>query len=152
MMSTDQSFVPDFARVENDALAGQLLASFWQPIALSQNYVAGKARRIKILGTHYTLYRGADGHMRLVQDRCPHRGTSLAYGWVEGDSIRCRYHGWKFDGSGQGEDFPAETATYAANICLKTYRSEEHTSELKSLMRIWYASFCLNKKNKNPNY
>src|SRR3546814_9522900 len=77
MMSTDQSFVPDFARVENDALAGQLLASFWQPIALSQNYVAGKARRIKILGTHYTLYRGADGHMRLVQDRCPHRGTSL---------------------------------------------------------------------------
>src|SRR3546814_365514 len=83
MMSTDQSFVPDFARVENDALAGQLLASFWQPIALSQNYVAGKARRIKILGTHYTLYRGADGHMRLVQDRCPHRGTSLAYGWVE---------------------------------------------------------------------
>src|SRR3546814_2136520 len=91
MMSTDQSFVSDFARVENDALAGQLLASFWQPIALSQNYVAGKARRIKILGTHYTLYRGADGHMRLVQDRCPHRGTSLAYGWVEGDSIRCRY-------------------------------------------------------------
>src|SRR3546814_10395147 len=84
MMSTDQSFVPDFARVENDALAGQLLASFWQPIALSQNYVAGKARRIKILGTQYTLYRGADGHMRLVQDRCPHRGTSLAYGWDEG--------------------------------------------------------------------
>src|SRR3546814_5716428 len=80
--------------------------------------------------------------MRLVQDRCPHRGTSLAYGWVEGDSIRCRYHGWKFDGSGQGEDFPAETATYAANI-----RSEEHTSELQSLMRISYAVFCLKKTN-----
>src|SRR3546814_10832825 len=28
-------------------------------------------------------------------------------------------------------------------------RSEEHTSELQSLMRISYAVFCLNKKNKN---
>src|SRR3546814_6958893 len=30
-----------------------------------------------------------------------------------------------------------------------TRRSEEHTSELESLMRIWYAVFCLKKKNKN---
>src|SRR3546814_3321888 len=29
------------------------------------------------------------------------------------------------------------------------YRSEEHTSELQSLMRISYAVFCLKKKNKN---
>ena len=125
-MKTEQPFVPDFARVENNALAGRLLASFWQPIALSRNYTPGKARRVKILGTHYTLYRGADGAMRLVQDRCPHRGTSLAYGWVEGDSIRCRYHGWKFDGRGEGEDFPAETATYASKVCLQTYPTREY--------------------------
>src|SRR3546814_3503210 len=31
-------------------------------------------------------------------------------------------------------------------------RSEEHTSELQSLMRISYAVFCLNKKNKNTQY
>src|SRR3546814_5056122 len=30
-------------------------------------------------------------------------------------------------------------------------RSEEHTSELQSLMRISYAVFCLKKKNKNQN-
>src|SRR3546814_4441611 len=30
-------------------------------------------------------------------------------------------------------------------------RSEEHTSELQSLMRISYAVFCLKKKNKNRN-
>src|SRR3546814_7048750 len=30
-------------------------------------------------------------------------------------------------------------------------RSEEHTSELQSLMRISYAGFCLKKKNKNKN-
>src|SRR3546814_7961212 len=30
-------------------------------------------------------------------------------------------------------------------------RSEEHTSELQSLMRISYAVFCLKKKNKHNN-
>src|SRR3546814_9562382 len=37
------------------------------------------------------------------------------------------------------------------HICLKSNRSEEHTSELQSLMRISYAVFCLKKKNKNTN-
>src|SRR3546814_7031521 len=35
---------------------------------------------------------------------------------------------------------------------IKYFRSEEHTSELQSLMRISYAVFCLKKKiNKNDN-
>jgi len=116
----------DFARVENGALAGKLLTRFWQPIALSRDYDPGKARRIKILSTHFTLYRGEGGEMHLTQDRCPHRGTSLAYGWVEGDSIRCRYHGWKFDCAGKGEEFPAETATYATKVCIKTFATREY--------------------------
>src|SRR3546814_7498208 len=36
-------------------------------------------------------------------------------------------------------------STFTESIC--TSRSEEHTSELQSLMRISYAVFCLNKKN-----
>ena len=116
----------EFSLVENGAIAGRYLAQYWQPIALSRDYAAGKARRIKMLGSHYTLYRGENEALNLVQDRCPHRGTSLAYGWVEGNSIRCRYHGWKFASGGQGEEFPAETATYARNICLKTYPVREY--------------------------
>src|SRR3546814_2325139 len=39
------------------------------------------------------------------------------------------------------------------SICqASTMRSEEHTSELQSLMRISYAVFCLKKNNKNKNY
>ena len=81
----------EFSLVENGAIAGRYLAKFWQPIGLSEASKPGKAKRIKILGEHYTLYRGEEGTINLVQDRCPHRGTSLAYGWVEGTSIRCRY-------------------------------------------------------------
>jgi 5,5'-dehydrodivanillate O-demethylase len=117
---------PDFARVENGALAGKFVASFWQPIAMSKDCVVGIPKRVKIIGNYHTLYRGEDNAARLVQDRCPHRGTSLAFGWVEGNGIRCRYHGWKFDGAGRGQEFPAETATYAAKICLKTYPIREY--------------------------
>jgi 5,5'-dehydrodivanillate O-demethylase len=123
-MNTHES--PDFARVENGAPAGRLIAQFWQPIAVSKDLVVGRPQRVRFLGAYYTLYRGEDGAARTTQDRCPHRGTSLAYGTVEGNSIRCRYHGWKFGPNGQGEEFPAETATYARSICLKTYPTEEY--------------------------
>jgi 5,5'-dehydrodivanillate O-demethylase oxygenase subunit len=123
-MNTHES--PDFARVENGAPAGRLIAQFWQPVALSRDLVVGRPQRVKFLGAYYTLYRGEDGAARTTQDRCPHRGTSLAYGTVEGNSIRCRYHGWKFGPNGQGEEFPAETATYARSVCLKTYPTEEY--------------------------
>ncbi len=116
----------EFSRVEGGAIAGRYLAQFWQPIALSREYKVGRANRVKLLGSFYTLYRGEDGEIRITQDRCPHRGTSLAYGWVEGNSIRCRYHGWKFGSDGQGEDFPAETATYARSLCIKTYPVREY--------------------------
>src|SRR3546814_4964297 len=36
--------------------------------------------------------------------------------------------------------------------CLRENRSEEHTSELQSLMRISYAVFCLKKKNKTTQH
>ncbi len=116
----------DFSLVENGAIAGRYLAQFWQPIGLSREHKPGTAKRIKMLGNFYTLYRGQDGQINLVQDRCPHRGTSLAYGWVEGNSIRCRYHGWKFSGDGRGEEFPAETQSYARSMCLKVYPVQEY--------------------------
>ncbi|MEC3974457.1 Rieske 2Fe-2S domain-containing protein [Amycolatopsis sp. H20-H5] len=124
---TSQSYPSDdFSIVENDAIAGQYLATFWQPVALSKDYAPGTSKRIKLLGKFYTLYRGDEGAINLVQDRCPHRGTSLAYGWVEGNCIRCRYHGWKFSGDGQGVEFPAETATYARSISLETHPVREY--------------------------
>ncbi|HLG90097.1 MAG TPA: Rieske 2Fe-2S domain-containing protein, partial [Alphaproteobacteria bacterium] len=116
----------DFSLVENGAIAGRYLSRFWQPVALSKDYAPGAAKRIKILGKFYTLYRGEQGVMNLVQDRCPHRGTSLAYGWVEGNCIRCRYHGWKFSGDGQGVEFPAETATYTRHVSLETHPVREY--------------------------
>src|SRR3546814_10326938 len=52
-------------------------------------------------------------------------------------------------------NFPSRRETLrperSAQTTLRT-RSEEHTSELQSLMRISYAVFCLKKKNKSTTY
>src|SRR3546814_10852381 len=55
---------------------------------------------------------------------------------ITADNVTVRY-----DSSGLGSD-----ETLAGVLPLITVRSEEHTSELQSLMRISYAVFCLKKK------
>src|SRR3546814_10246962 len=63
------------------------------------------------------------------------------------DALACCF---PFPARDQGGELAAEPA-YAANTTIKMGRSEEHTSELQSLMRISYAVFCLKKKNKQHN-
>jgi nitrite reductase/ring-hydroxylating ferredoxin subunit len=69
----------------------------------------------------FTLYRGESGTPHVVTFRCPHRGLQLSVGWVEGDSIRCRSHGWKYDSSGQCVEVPTEPESTAKTIRIRSY-------------------------------
>jgi len=50
----------------------------------------------------------------------------LSTGWIEGDCIRCFYHGWKYDGSGQCIEQPAEDTGFAAKIQIRSYPVQEY--------------------------
>ena len=89
-------------------LAGRYLRMFWQPVRRIQDTLSGQSLPIRIMGENFTLYCGASGRHYIVADRCAHRGAPLSVGWVEGEEIRCRYHGWKFSGSGQCSEQPGE--------------------------------------------
>jgi 5,5'-dehydrodivanillate O-demethylase oxygenase subunit len=92
-----------------ETLMGRLLRSFWQPVALADSVPAGKARPLRILNEDYTLFRGADGVPCLIGARCAHRRALLHTGWVEGGTIRCMYHGWRYDGTtGACVEMPGE--------------------------------------------
>jgi 5,5'-dehydrodivanillate O-demethylase oxygenase subunit len=78
------------------------------------------------LGENFTLYRGENGTPHVVGDRCAHRGTQLSVGWIEEDSIRCFYHGWKYDASGQCVEQPAEPKSFAADMRIPSYPVEEY--------------------------
>jgi 5,5'-dehydrodivanillate O-demethylase len=105
---------------------GRLLRRFWQPVAVAAKLGAGKARALRVLGEDLTLYRGASGAPYLVAGRCAHRRTLLHTGWVQGDEIRCIYHGWKFAGSGQCVEAPAEGAESAAKVRITSYPLHEY--------------------------
>lgn len=105
---------------------GDLLRTFWQPVAPSDQIAAGKAKTIRVFCEDLTLYRGASGQPYLVAGRCAHRCTRLASGWVEGEEIRCMYHGWKYDGTGQCTEMPAEKDTLAATVKITSFPVREY--------------------------
>ncbi len=107
-------------------LAGRYLRRFWQPVFHGADLAGERALPLRVLGEDFTLYRGAGGSVHLLGPRCPHRGTQLSSGWVEGDDLRCFYHGWKYDGSGQCIEQPAEDSRFCHRVSIRSYPTREY--------------------------
>src|SRR5262245_26704270 len=67
-------------------------------------------------GNGIPLPRERGGNVHLVAFRCAHRGTQLSTGWVEGDNLRCFYHGWLYGPDGQCIEQPAEPEPFCQKI------------------------------------
>jgi 5,5'-dehydrodivanillate O-demethylase len=111
----------DLAPTGPGTLAGRYLRRFWLPVTRLDDAAPGRARPIEVLGEKLTYFRGTDGTPHLVASECAHRGTLLATGRVEGDGIRCFYHGWKYDGAGRCVDQPAELDGFASKVRIAAY-------------------------------
>jgi 5,5'-dehydrodivanillate O-demethylase len=88
--------------------AGEYMRRFWQPVMLSDELQSGRAKPVNLLGDLFTVFRADDGSVRALEGRCAHRGVQLSVGTVEKDKIRCLYHGWVYDSTGQCVERPAE--------------------------------------------
>src|SRR5258708_16736404 len=100
----------DLARSGPDTPGGRFMRRFWLPVMRAEDLPKGQAKPIRVKSEDFALYRGASGHAQVIDYRCPHRAAQMHLGWVEGDDIRCVYHGWKFDFPAQGLRQPAEKA------------------------------------------
>jgi 5,5'-dehydrodivanillate O-demethylase len=116
----------DLVHVAPGMPAGKFLRQFWQPLYRAEDIKPGWAKRVQIMNEFVTLYRGEDGVAHVVADRCPHRNTQLSIGWVEGDAIRCFYHGWKFDGAGKCLEMPCEADNFARKVAIRAYPTYEY--------------------------
>ena len=88
---------------------GELLRRYWQPIAAAAALTEEKPKKkVRVLGEDLVLYRDRNSGYGLVGEHCSHRGTSLYYGFIEDDGIRCPYHGWKYDACGNCLEQPFE--------------------------------------------
>ena len=110
-------------RVGPGTPAGEFLRRYWHPVAVAAELTQKAIKPVRILGEDLVLYRGDNGVYGLMEERCCHRGASLAYGKVEGDNIRCPYHGWMYDPTGKCVEQPAEPAnnTYKDRVKQPAY-------------------------------
>jgi 5,5'-dehydrodivanillate O-demethylase len=116
----------DLYSTKPGSLAGRYLRGFWQPLGRSQDVEIGHAYTKKIMDELVTVYRGENGRVHVTQSHCPHRATLLSTGWVEGDALRCHYHGWKYDETGRCVEQPGEDPSFARKICLRTYPAQDY--------------------------
>ncbi len=108
-------------------LAGRYLRRWWHPVYRSSQLAPERAVPIRVLGEDLTLYRGGEaGTPHLLAFRCAHRGTQLSTGWVEGENLRCFYHGWMYGPDGQCLEQPAEPEPFCSRIRLQSYPTEEY--------------------------
>lgn len=105
---------------------GTLLRKFWHPVAVAGRVAPGTAQALRIMGEDLTLFRGEGGAPHLVGGRCAHRCTVLHTGWVKDDQIRCMYHGWRYDGTGQCTEMPAEKPGQAELVRIAGYPVREY--------------------------
>jgi vanillate O-demethylase monooxygenase subunit len=84
------------------------LRNCWYVAALDHELIDGKLLSRMLLGEHVLLYRGESGKVTALNDRCPHRGALLSRGRLEGDAVRCMYHGIKYDASGRCVQIPGQ--------------------------------------------
>ena len=78
---------------------GEYLRRFWHPIITSEA-LHDLPRRLRLMGEDLVVFRDQSGAVGLLELHCPHRGTSLEFGLVSKQGLRCCYHGWLFDVDG----------------------------------------------------
>lgn len=99
------------------------LRNCWYVIAWGHEIPAVDSAQLftrTVLGEPVLVYRKLDGDLVAMEDRCCHRHAPLSAGRREGDSVRCGYHGLKFEPSGRCTEIPGFD-TVPAKACVRTY-------------------------------
>src|SRR5262245_40095835 len=108
---SDQHWPPPFAEARNTrerARTAGLHPDHWYAVEYDARVPVGRVVEVKFWGRSIAVFRGADGKLRALEDRCAHRHVKLSIGQVAGCSLTCAYHGWSYDGEGHLLEVPHE--------------------------------------------
>jgi phenylpropionate dioxygenase-like ring-hydroxylating dioxygenase large terminal subunit len=107
------------------------VAEGWTWALASDELKPGQVKGLRMLGRDLVLWRGEDGVARAADAHCPHMGAHLKEGKVEGNSIRCFFHNWKFGQHGQLDEVPCLDKAPDARLTMWP------TTESLGLIWIW---------------
>lgn len=104
---------------------GELFRRYWLPAMLASELPEPDCPpvRLQLLGERMLAFRDSEGRVGAIDEFCAHRGVSLWFGRNEEGGIRCSYHGWKYDVTGQCVDVPSEPdgSRFKDKVKLKSY-------------------------------
>lgn len=125
-------------RVEADAAMGQLMRRHWIPVCLTEEVAEcdGAPVKARILGEDLVVFRDTNGKIGVLDEHCPHRRASLVLGRNEDCGLRCLYHGWKFDVSGNVLEMPSEPG--ASALAVKVKHRALATEEWGGFVWAWF--------------
>lgn len=95
----------DARNTRQKARASGLDPERWYAVEYDQAIKKGEVREIVFWNLSIAVFRGEDGVLGAVQNRCPHRHLKLSHGAVDKCQLRCAYHGWSFDRDGWLTDY-----------------------------------------------
>jgi 5,5'-dehydrodivanillate O-demethylase len=111
---------------------GNLMRRYWMPIAATSDLERNPIKAVRLMGEDLVLYRDLSGTYGLVDRHCPHRRADLSYGFVEDCGIRCNYHGWRFDETGQCREQPYEDEANPGAHFRERIRTTAYPAEAKA--------------------
>ncbi|MEM8593906.1 MAG: Rieske 2Fe-2S domain-containing protein [Pseudomonadota bacterium] len=121
----------DYAVIEAETIP-ERYARGWHCLGLQVDFTEAP-RKIEAFGTELVAYRGESGALRVSSAFCPHMGGNLCDGWVEGESIRCAFHSWRWGADGVCDHIP-----YAKKIPEKARIRSYEVLEENQFVFIWH--------------
>lgn len=103
-----------------------ILSRFWHPVARAQD-ISKTPVAARLLDVDLVIWRH-DAGISVARDICPHRGTRLTAGWVEGGDLVCPMHGLRYGGDGRCTAIPSAhdpTARIPPRLRLLSLLAEE---------------------------
>jgi phthalate 4,5-dioxygenase len=104
---------------------GEMFRRYWMPALLADELPENDCPpvRVKLLSERLLAFRDSEGRYGMIDEFCAHRGVSLWFGRNEDCGLRCPYHGWKYDVTGQCTEVPSEPegSEFPKRVKLKNY-------------------------------
>lgn len=98
----------------------------WYAVGGSLGLAPGALMPATLFGSEMVVWRDSEGGVHAWDNQCAHRGMRLSFGFVEGDRLACRYHGWRYATDGRCAYVPAHPSLEPPEtFCVPAHTSAE---------------------------